>query len=113
MGYVYYFLGTVFTWIQRADGNISVHLCQWAFAEFTDHSFLIYTENKVPNMNLYFSGFQINSIPPVDPLDPDFTLLKKAFQSIFGCINWLDNSTITDIVPALTFLASCSNASHP
>ena len=71
MGGVDYFLGTAFTWLKHADRKISVHLCQSAFTEFTAHRFSVHTSNKVPNMTPYLSGFPINSIPPVDPLDPD------------------------------------------
>ena len=37
MGNAYYFLGTVFNYLQQDDGNISVHLCQSKFTEFTAH----------------------------------------------------------------------------
>ena len=39
MGEVDYFLGTAFTWKPHPDGNLSVHLCQSAFTEFTAHRF--------------------------------------------------------------------------
>ena len=66
-----YFLGTAFTWLHHKDGNIYIHLCQSAFTEFTAHRFSVQSANKVPNMTQYFSGFPIDSIPPVDPFDPD------------------------------------------
>ena len=66
-----YFLGTVFNWIQHAEGNISVHLYQFSFTEFTVHCFSVHTEKKVPNMNNYRSVFPIDSILPVEPLDHD------------------------------------------
>ena len=59
MGDVYYFLVTACTWLKHNDGNISVHLCQSAFTEFTDHRFSVHTTNKVPNMNPYRSRFPI------------------------------------------------------
>ena len=70
MGVVDYFLGTAFTWIQHKDSNISVHLCQSEFTEFTAHQFSVKSENKVPNMTPYRSSSPIDSIPPDDPLDP-------------------------------------------
>ena len=39
MGDVDYFLGTAFTYLQHKDGNISVHLFQSAFTEFTARRF--------------------------------------------------------------------------
>ena len=66
-----YFLGTAFNWIKHKYGNISVHICQLAFTEFTAHRFSVNTANKVTNMTSYRSGLPIDSIPPVDPLDPD------------------------------------------
>ena len=66
MGDVEYFLGTAFNWLKHDDGNISVHLCQSAFTEFTAHWLLVHTANKVPNMTPYCSGSPINSIPPVE-----------------------------------------------
>ena len=53
MGNVDYFLGTEFTCIQQADGNISVNLYQWEFTEFIAHLFLVHTSNKVPNTPPY------------------------------------------------------------
>ena len=113
MGDVDYFLGTAFTWLQHKDGNISVHLFQSAFTEFTAHRFSVQSANKVPNMTPYQSGFSIDSIPPVDPLNPDLNRRRQLYQSIFGCINWLATCTCTNIVPVLTFLASYSNSTHP
>ena len=66
-----YFLSTGFTWIQQKDGKISVHLCQSAFTKFTAYRFSVQSANKVLNMTPYRSGFPIDSIPPVDPLNPD------------------------------------------
>ena len=71
MGDVDYFLGTAFTWLHQIDGNIYIHLFQSAFTEFTVYRFSVQSTNKVPNMTPYCSGFPIDSIPPVDPLDPD------------------------------------------
>ena len=110
---VEYFLVTAFTWLQHADGNISVHLCQSSFTEFTAQNISVHTANKVSNMTPYHSEFPINSIPPIDPLDPDLPRWKKIYQIIVGCINWLATCTCPDIAPALPFLASYSNAPHP
>ena len=64
-------------------------------------------------MTPYRSGFPIDSILPVDPLDPDLPRRQQVYQSIVGCNNWLATFTFTDIAPVLTFLASCSNSTHP
>ena len=79
MGDVDYFLGTAFTWLQHKDGNISVQLCQSAFTEFTAHRFSVQSVNKVPNMTPCRSGFPINSIPPVDLLDPDLNRRRQVY----------------------------------
>ena len=113
MGDVYCFLGTAFTWLKQKDGNIPVHLCQSAFTEFTAHQFLFQNANKVPNMTPYHSGLPVDSIPPVDPLDPDLPRLIQVYQIIFGCINWLATCAHLYFVPALTFLASYRNSTHP
>ena len=107
-----YLLCTVFTWLQRADDNISVHLCQLKFTEFSAHRFLVHTENKVPNITPYRFGFPINSISTVDLLYPDLPRQKQVYQIIVVCINWLDTCTRPDIAPALPVIASFINASH-
>ena len=89
------FLGTAFTWLQHKDSNIFVHLCQSAFTEFTAHWLLFQSANKVPNMTPYSSGFPIDSIPPIDPLDTDISRWRQVYQIIVGCINWLATCTRT------------------
>ena len=108
-----YFLGTEFNWRQHSNGIISFHLFQSTFTLFTAHKFSLHTVNKVPNMTPYCGGFPIDSIPPVDPLYPDLLRQKQVFQIIFGCINWIATCTRPYIAPALTFIASFSNAPHP
>ena len=113
MEYVNYFLGTAFTWIHKKDGNISFHLLQSAFTEFTAHLFSVHSANKFPNVTPYRSGFLIYSIPLVEPLNPDLPRRRQVYQSIFGCINWIETCTRPDISPVLTFLASHRNSPHP
>ena len=108
-----YFLSTAFTWIQHKDGNISIHLCQSAFTEFTAHRFSVQSANKVPNMTPYPSGLPIDSIPTVDPLSPYLPRQRQVYRSIVGCINWLDTWTRPEIAPAITCLVSYSNSPHP
>ena len=60
-----------------------------------------------------WSGFPIDPITCVDPLDPDLPRQKQLYQSNVCCINFLANFTLPDIAPALTFLASYRNATHP
>ena len=107
------FLGTAFTWLQHKDRNISIHLCHSSLTEFTDHFFLVQSTNKAPNMTPYCSGFPIDSIPPVDTLDPDLTCRRQFYQIIFGCINWLATCTCPGIAPVIDFLVSYSNYPHP
>ena len=109
MGVVDYFLGTAFTWKEFEDGNVSVHMTQSAFTEYTAHRFGVDRMNRVPNMTPYRSGLPIDSIAPPDPSDPDLNRRTKMYQSLVGCMNWLATCTRPDISPALTFLASYSN----
>ena len=60
-------------------------------------------------MTPYLSGFPIDSIPPVDPLNPDLNFQQQVYQRIAGCINWLETFTCPDIAPVITFHASYSN----
>ena len=64
-------------------------------------------------MTPYCSGLPIESIPAVDPLNPDTPRQRQVYQIIVSCINWLENCTCPDIPPALTFLASYISAPHP
>ena len=113
MGNVDCFSGTAFTWIQHADGDISVHLCQLAFTNFNDHWLSFHTANKVPNMTLYRSGLPIDSIPPFNSLYPDLPRQKQVYLRVVRCINWLATFTRPDISPALTFIASYINSPRP
>ena len=113
MGDVNYFLGTAFTRIQHKDCNIYVRICQSEFVEFTAHRFSVQSANKVPNMKPYRSGFPIDSIPPVDPLNPDLNCRRKVYHIIVGCVNWLATCTRPDIASVFAFLASYRNYPHP
>ena len=64
-------------------------------------------------MTPYRSGFPIDSIPPVNPLDPDPPHQKRVYQNIVGCINWLETCTRLDIAHELIFLSSYRNSPHP
>ena len=64
-------------------------------------------------MTPYRSGFPVDSIPPVDPLDTDINRGRQVHQSIVGCINWLETFTRTDIAPVIKFLASYIKSPHP
>ena len=112
MGAVDFFLGTAFTWSTQDDGEISVHLCQSAFTEYTAHRFSVDKMNQTPNMTPYRSGYPIDSIPQADLNDPDLKRRTKCYQQIVGCINWLSTCTRPDICPALTFLSSYNTAPH-
>ena len=64
-------------------------------------------------MTHYRSGFPIDSIPTVDPLDPDLPRQRQVYQRIFVFINWLATCTRPGIAPVITFLASYRNYPHP
>ena len=110
---VEYLLGTEFTWLKHKDRNISVHICQSAFTEFTAHWFSVQSANKVTIMNPYCSGSPIDSIPPIKPLDPDLLRRRQVYWRKFVCINCLATCTRTGIAPAITFIYSYSNSPHP
>ena len=55
-------------------------------------------------MTPYQSGYTTNTIPPVDTLEPTITYQNKAYQHIFGCINWIATCTFPDIAPEITFI---------
>ncbi|KAL7459292.1 hypothetical protein ACHAWC_010958 [Mediolabrus comicus] len=110
MGDVDYFLGSAFLWQRHSNGHVSVHLSQSAFTEHTAHRFGLDRFKRVPNMTPYRSGLPIDSLPPPAPNDPDLKRRTKVYQGIVGSINWLAQCTRPDVSPALTFLASYSNA---
>ena len=64
-------------------------------------------------MTPYCSGFPIDSITPVDPLDTDLISWQQVYQIIVGYINWLATCTCPDIALVITFLASYINYPHP
>ena len=64
-------------------------------------------------MKPYHSSFLMDSIPPVDPLDPDLPRWRQVYQRIVGCINWLATFNRPDISPIITLLASYRNSPHP
>ena len=113
MGDVDYFLDTSFNLFRKKIRNISVHLCQSAFTEFTAHRFSVQIANKVPNMTPYQSRFTIDAIPPIHPLDPDLHCQRQVYHIIVGYINWLTACTCHDIAPVLPFLASHIKSPHP
>ena len=113
MGDVNYLLGTEFNWLKHKDRNIYVNLCQSALTELTAHQFSVQSANFFPNMTPYRSGFPIDSIPPIDPLNPDIPCQRQFYKSIFGCKNWIATYTHHDIAPVITFFASYSNYTHP
>ena len=64
-------------------------------------------------MTPYRSGFPTDSIPPVDPLDPDIHRRRQVYQRIVVWINWLATCPRPEISPPLTFLASDRNPPRP
>lgn len=110
MGEVDFFLGSAFTWTKHNDGNLSVHMCQSAFTDFTAHRFGVDKYNLTPNMTPYRSGLPIDSIPPPASDDPDLARRTKVYQRIVGSINWLATCTRPDVAPVLTFLATYTNS---
>lgn len=104
-------MSIIFWALLSPGGHLSVHLSQSAFTEFTAHHLAIDWYNHTPHMTPYCSGFQIDTIPPADPKDPDLKRRTiKVYQSIVRCINWLATSTHPDVAPVLSFLASYSHA---
>ena len=63
-------------------------------------------------MTPYRSVYPIDSITPVDYLNPNILLQKRVYQSIVGCINGIFTWTCPDIDTSLTFIASHRNSAH-
>ena len=75
-----------------------------ALTESTTNHFSVHTVDKFPNRTPYHSGFPIDSIPHIEPLNTDLLRQRQVYQSIVGSINWLATRTRTEILPALTVL---------
>ena len=64
-------------------------------------------------MTPHCSRSPIDSIPTVDPLDPDILRRRQVYQRIVGCINFLATCARPDIAPVLALLASYRDFPHP
>ena len=62
------------------------------------HRFYVNTLNQVPNMTPYHSSYPINSIFPVDNLDPNLTHQKKYIKE------YPDLSIGLPLAPTMVFL---------
>ena len=95
MGIVNWFLCTNFTWAQGGS-EISVHLCQGAFAQ---NLVKWYCQHEVifnPYTTPYQLGLSINSIKSASidkMLPPAFSHWRQHYQSMVGILNWLATNT--------------------
>ena len=110
MGVATWFLGTHLTWLSQADGHISVHLSQEAFAQNLVERHRQHTINHNPQATPYRSGLPIDSIPDnaaeTDENEPSFLRRRTQYQSVVGSLNWLATNTRPDLSPVVSFLAS-------
>jgi hypothetical protein len=113
MGVVNWFLGTHFTWCDRPNGDISVHLSQVAFAQNLVERYRQQNINLNPRATPYRSGLPIDSLAAYtgDMDDPAFLRLRAQYQSIVGSINWLATNTRPDLAPVTSFLGAYNH--HP
>ena len=108
LGVVNWFLGTHFTWRDHADGHISVHLSQLAFAQNLVERYRQQHSNINSNATPYRSGLPIDSLEGYsgDMEDPSFLRLRALYQSVVGSLNWLATNTRPDLAPVTSFLAA-------
>ena len=112
MGDADFFLGSSFEWNFCPDGHHSIYVSQQAFAKHTASRSGIEDCNRVPLMTSFRLGCPIDSIPDLDPDDPDLLKRKSAYQSICGSINWLAISTRPDVTTVLSFLSAYQSATN-
>ena len=105
MGDAEFFLESSFECNIRPNVHLLVHVSQQVFGEHTASHFGLEDCNRVPLMTTYCSGCPIDSIPDLDPDNPDLLKRKSAYQYICGSIKWLDILTCPDVATALSFLA--------
>lgn len=102
MGTVNWFLGTHFEWADHADGALSVHLSQAAYAQNIVERLKLDDSNFNPKATPYRSGCPIDSIPPatIDENDPYFVRRRESYRSLVGNLTWLATNTRPDLAPA-------------
>ena len=83
-----------------------------AFSDHTASRFFLKYCNRVPLMTTYRSGFPINSIPNLDPDNPNLPKRKATYQSICGSINWLSISTLPNVATTLSFPVAYQGAQN-
>jgi hypothetical protein len=91
MGEVSWFLGCKYEWENLPNGALTVSITQTAKAEeiIQDHGM----EDCNPVKSPYRTGINIDRIPNDDPPNhPDSPFVKK-YQSVVGCILWLQRMT--------------------
>ena len=111
MGVVTWFLGIHFTWADKPDRHLGIHLSQVAYAQNLVERYRQHTINYNSQTTPYRSGLPINSILPAQELedDPVFLRRKLQYQSLVGSLNWLATTTRPDISPVTSFLAAHAN----
>ena len=117
MGTVNWFLGTHFEWADHADGGLSAHLSQSAYAQNIVERLKLDQTNFNPKATPYRSGCPIDSIPSavIDEEDPYFVRRRDSYRSLVGGLNWLASNTRPDLAPVVSFLAaysSCPSKGH-
>eukprot|EP00984_Skeletonema_dohrnii_P019485 scaffold9319_cov84-Skeletonema_dohrnii-CCMP3373.AAC.1 len=117
MGTVNWFIGSHFEWADHADGALSVHISQSAYAQHLVERYKLDSSNYNPHATPYRSGCPIDSIPPanIDELDKWFVQRRDNYRSLIGGLTWLATNTRPDLAPVVSFLASynsCPAAQH-
>lgn len=105
MGQVTHFLGIVFTWHHRQDGNISVNLTQQLFVKMLLENLGCIHQTFSSFTSPYRSGISIDSIPPSTLSSTEQDKLRLQFQSLVGSLNWLAHTTRPDLSTVVSLLA--------
>ena len=98
MGQVGYFL-ILLNLTLHANGNVSVHLSQEAYANQIIEAMGLSDAATSPTMTPYQSGLPIiaDAIPPVNMPDSECASLLSAYHCYLGMLNWLTISTCPDL----------------
>jgi hypothetical protein len=105
MGKVGLFLGTEFTWVEHADGNLSVSLTQQSFTETLLESLNVTRSSQSSFLTPYRSDCCIDSVPHESMSTTEQNDLRLRYQSLVGSLNWLAHTTRPDIATVVSLLA--------
>jgi hypothetical protein len=115
MGMVNWFLGTHFTWLDHADGHLSVYMCQVTFTQ----NLIVWYQPQNVNFNAHATPYR-SGLLPIDCISPatepeDYLAFQRGclqYQSVFGSITWIATTTHLDLSPVTSFLVALLTDPH-